>query len=73
MQAVVQAGDAGIVAVNGQQILRQVVRAYRDKINPAGKMPHHKDHRRDFNHHTDTGFGQLVTEHFFHFTPGTVD
>jgi hypothetical protein len=36
----------GIDLRHGQQVLGQVVRSYRDKIDPAGQLRQHKDHRR---------------------------
>ena len=73
MQAVIDTGDAGVVTVDGQNILRQVVRADRDKINPVRQLRQHKDHRRHFKHDADPRFRNRITDHVFHFTACTFD
>ena len=73
MQAVIHAGDPGIVAVDGQQVLGQVVRPYRDKIDPAGQLRQHKDHRRDLQHHPQARTWDGVADHLFHFPAGAID
>ena len=44
MQAVVHIGDAGIIAVDREDVLRQVIGADRDKVDTVCQLRQHKDH-----------------------------
>ena len=73
MQAVIHAGNPGVVAIDGEDILSQVIGPYRDKIHAAGKIRQHKDHRRHFQHYAKTRARNSVANHLFDFTAGAID
>ena len=69
MQGVIQVGNAGVVAIHSQQILGEVIAAYRHEIYPSGKCPGLEHRCRHLDHDPDRG--QLTHQALLQYLPVT--
>ena len=72
VQVVVEVGHPWVVTVHGQQVLGQVVGAYRQEVHLPRQFLGLVHRRRDFDHHANRRhrhIGAFVA----HFAPGAVD
>ena len=60
MIAVIQPCHPGVIPVNRQQVLGQVVAPHRQKINPTGKLTYLVYGRGNFYHHPYLGLDELM-------------